>query len=139
MKKIKFSMNVYYDFDEIINKRRNITQDVFDRMAVNDCCDLYNGIEAIGDEDIFDTIEGFIDKSTIEELKPFILVDESSIRFDKSETCECDYVYLAYLIDVTLDVEKILMAIKEWFYQEGYIWKQTEESFVNKMQITMIW
>lgn len=115
MEKIKFSMNVYYDADEIIKEHTNITQGVFDRMAVNDCYDLYDGIEAIGDEDIFDTIEGFIEKSTIEELKPFISVDEGSIRFDKSETYECDYVYLAYLIDVTLDVEKILMGIRSEF------------------------
>ena len=108
MEKIKFSMNVYYDADEIIKEHTNITQDVFDRMEVNDCHDLYYGIEAIGDEDIFDTIEGFIDKSTIEELKPFISVDEDSIRFDKSETHECNYELLAYIVDVTLDVGKIL-------------------------------
>ena len=109
MEKVKFSMNVYYDADEIIKEPTNITQDVFDRMAVNDCHDLYDGIEAIGDEDIFDIIERFITKSTIEELEPFISVDENSIRFDKSESYECDYELLAYIVDVTLDVEKILM------------------------------
>ena len=115
MEKIKFSMNVYYDADEIIKEHTNITQDVFDRMAVNDCHDLYDGIEVIGDEDIFDTIEGFIDKSTIEELKPFISVDEGSIRFDKSETYECNYELLAYIVDVRLDVGKILMGIRSEF------------------------
>ena len=113
MEKIKFSMNVYYDADEIIKEHTNITQDVFDRMETNDYQDLYNGIEEIEDERVFDTIEGFIEKSTIEELEPFISVDENSIRFDKSESYECDYELLAYIVDVTLDVEKILMAIKE--------------------------
>lgn len=112
MEKIKFSMNVYYDADEIINKPTNITQDVFDRMATNDCQDLHDGIEEIEDEGIFYTISGFIAKSTVEELKPFISVDEDSIRFDKYESSECDYEYLAYLIDVTFDIEKILMVIK---------------------------
>ena len=113
MEKIKFSMNVYYDADDIINKPTNIQQDVFDRMEVNDYQDLYNGIEEIEDESIFYDIEKFIEKSTIEELKPFISVDENSIRFDKSESYECDYEILAYLIDVTLDIEKMLMVIKE--------------------------
>ena len=113
MEKIKFSMNVYYDVDEIINKPTNIQQDVFNRMETNDYQDLYNGIEEIEDESVFDTIEGFIEKSTIEELKPFIAVDEDSIRFDKCETYECNCELLAYLIDVTLDIKKILMAIKE--------------------------
>ena len=113
MGKIKFSMNVYYDADEIIKKPTNITQDVFDRMAVNDCQDLYHGIEEIEDESIFEIVEGFIEKSTIEELKPFISVDEGSIRFDKGESYECDYELLAYLIDITVDIDKMLMAIKE--------------------------
>lgn len=113
MEKIKFSIDVYYDTDEIIKEPTNITQNVFDRMAANDCHDLYDGIEAIGDEDVFDIIEDFIKKSTIEELKLFISVDEGSIRFDKSESYECDYELLAYIVDVTLDVEKILMAMKE--------------------------
>lgn len=113
MEKLNFSMNVYYDVDEVINKPMNITQDVFDRMATNDCQDLYNGIEEIEDESIFEIVEGFIEKSTIEELKPFISVDEGSIRFDKCESYECDYELLAYLIDITVDIDKMLMAIKE--------------------------
>lgn len=113
MGKIKFSMNVYYDCDEIIKEPTNIKQDVFDRMEINDYHDLYNGIEEIEDEGIFNAIEDFIEKSTIEELKPFISVDEDSIRFDKYESYECDYELLAYLIDVTFDIGKILMAIKE--------------------------
>ena len=113
MEKIKISMNVYYDPNEIINKFTDIKQDVFDRMEVNDCHDLYDGIEAISDEDIFDTIESFIERTTIEELKPFISVNEDSIRFDNSESYECDYVSLAYLIDITLDIEKMLMIIKK--------------------------
>ena len=112
MKEIKFSMNVYYDFDEIIKEPINIQENVFNRMAANDCQDLYNGIEEIEDECVFDTIERFIEKLTIEELKQFISVDESSIRFDKCETYECDYECLAYLVDVTLDIEKILIKSK---------------------------
>ena len=116
MEKIKFSMNVYYDVDEIINKPTNIQQDVFDRMETNDYQDLYNGIEEIEDENVFDTIECFIEKSTIEELKPFIVVNEDSIRFDKCETYECDCERLAYLIDVTLDIDKVLMSINSENY-----------------------
>ena len=112
MKKIKFSMNVYYDADKIIKEHTNITQDVFDRMEVNDYHDIYNGIEEIEDEDVFNTIAAFIEKSTIEELKPFIAVNEDSIRFDKCESYECNYDFLAYLIDVTLDIGKILIEIK---------------------------
>lgn len=113
MEKIKFSMNVYYNPNEIIKETANIQQDVLNRMEENDCQDLYNGIEQIEDENIFDTIESFIENSTIEELNPFISVDKDSVRFDKYESAECDYEWLAYLVNVTFDVEKILKQIKE--------------------------
>ena len=109
MKKIKFSMNVYYTPNEIINGITNIKQDTINRMEENDCQDLYNGIEQIEDENIFDTVESFIENSTMEELCQFISVDKDSIRFDKYESGECDYNWLAYLVDVTFDIEKILM------------------------------
>lgn len=112
MRKIKFSMNVYYSPNTIIKEIANVQRDVLNRMEENDCQDLYNGIEQIEDEDIFSTIESFIEKSTIEELAPFVLADKDSIRFDKYETSECDYNWFAYLVDVIFDIEKVLIQIK---------------------------
>ena len=113
MDKIKFSMNVYYNVNEINKKNTNVQEDVLNRMGENDCQDLYNGIEQIEDEDIYDILGNFIENSTIEQLKQVISVDEDSLRFDKTETYECDYEWLAYLVDVTFDIEKVLMQIKE--------------------------
>lgn len=113
--KISFSMNIYYNPNEIIKETINIEEDVFYRMEENDCQDLYNGIEQIEDKHIFDKVEFIIENSTIEELKPFITTDNNSIRFDEYETSECRYEYLAYLVDITFDVEKIINTNKKIF------------------------
>ena len=110
--KINFSMNIYYNPNDIIKETINMEEDVFCRvfcrMEENDCQDLYNGIEQIEDEHIFNKVEFIIENFTIEELKPFITIDNNSIRFDEYETSECRYEYLAYLVDVTFDVEKAI-------------------------------
>lgn len=113
--KINFSINIYYNPNDIIKETINIEEDVFCRMEGNDCQDLYNGIEQIEDEHIFDKVEFIIENSTIEELKPFITIDNSSIRFDEYETIECNYEYLAYLVNVTFDIEKAINANKRIF------------------------
>ena len=113
MEKIEFSMNVYFKPNNIIKESVTVQERVLDRMEENDCQDLYNSIDRIEDESVYDILGDFIEKSTMEELKPFISVDEDSIRFDEYETSECDHGWLAYLVDVTLDIEKILMQINE--------------------------
>lgn len=113
--KISFSMNIYYNPNDIIKETINIEEDVFCRMKDNDCQDLYNGIEQIDDKDIFNKVESIIINSTVEELKQFISISNNSIRFDKYETSELDYEQLAYLVDITFDVKKAINTNKGIF------------------------
>lgn len=103
-----FSMNIYFDPEDMFKETPDITKSVFERMEVNDCQDLYDCIEYIDDTEKFERVEDLIAKSTIEELKPFLTVNEESVRYDECESGECDFKTLAYLVDVKFDVDKFL-------------------------------
>lgn len=110
---MKFDMNIYYDAKDLIMKNVNITNDVFCRLGENDCADLYNHLDAIEDEDIANKVCEFVSNASMEELKEYINVDESSTRYDGEETYYCNRRTLAYLVSVEFDVEKLVDKLKD--------------------------
>ena len=105
----KISMNLYYSAEDLVNTdKRNLIKDVFDRFCENDYADLFNAIDYIEDYNIYDLLDEFIGTASDEELKKYITVDETSIRYDDYETRECNRGTIAYLIDINFDIDRLV-------------------------------
>ena len=111
MNNISIPMNIYYNPDNMHNFAKDLKATVLARLQENDCQDLYNGIEQIENEKIFDIIEIFIKNTNFDKLSKLITVDETSLKFDKGETLECELNWLAYTVNITLDIKTILNSV----------------------------
>lgn len=110
---MKIKMNIYYDPNDLIRNKQNITNDVFNRFEENNCQDIYNYLYSIEDEDIEEAAQNFLDNMSIEEIKKYVTVDEDSVQYDDYETSECDYEMFAYLVTIDFDIDKLINKIKD--------------------------
>ena len=108
---MKFQMNIYFTTEEIIKYVPDIKDAVLERMEQSGKQDLFNSLDIIEDENVSEVVEGFIDKSTIKEIEPYLTVSEDLV-FDKQESEECNFDYLAYLVTVDFDVDKLLRDLR---------------------------
>lgn len=110
---MKFYMNLYYDAKDLIMKKIDIKNDIFNGFGKNNFENLYNRLYKIKDNNIANKVCKFISNASVEELKEYIRVDESSVRYDGEETNYCNRRTLAYLVDIEFDVEKLVNKLND--------------------------
>lgn len=108
---MKFKMDIYFTTEEIIKYVPDIKEAMIERMEHSDKQDLFYSLEKIEDEKVSEIVEDFVDKSTMEEIEPYLTVSED-LEFDKEESEECGFDYLAYLVTVDFDVDKLLRDLR---------------------------
>lgn len=101
---MKFKMDIYFTPDEIIGYVPDITESVMERLEETGKQDLFYALEEIEDKDIAEIVGDFVDTLGVEEILPYLTILED-FEFDKNESEDCDYEYLAYLVTVELDID----------------------------------
>lgn len=114
---MKFYTNFYCNANDLIRKKIDkidIENDIFNRWSEDNFENIYNRLNEIeNDENISNKACKFIKNASIEELKEYVTVYEDSIRYDKEETNHCDCTTLAYLVDINIDLDKLIKKINE--------------------------